>query len=850
MKRSILSLLTAIATCGAIYAAQTLNNPLGADGCYIVKWDCATNSFASANDFEADETFTFAIDITGTQWVSWLAADSNRRLATNFGTTSSGNGIVRDADRLYHIQGNIWGKTLKLSQLGAVNLTIGQQQAIYSNLFGFDMNGAWWLEPSDDIVGNSNCFFRTAPYTGTRTCPDFTTADYAGNPYTWINQGGYAVPCAVSSPCYSTNTGGGTTGGGTTGGGGGTTIDSTLVPGNQVYRFQADMFQRGYYNRPYERYEAEPGWCSTNGQFLAASDDQRNLQSEASHQQAVQLNQVGDYVEWVVNKPGDGLTVRFSLPDGPQGQGTDGNLNVFAGEEQVGTLYLNSYWAWQYCDGTYPDNNPRTGNVVIRMRFDENHVRLSRPVAAGETLRLVKADKDGTPFTIDFAELEPVPAKVTFDQLSGNKVQFDGNGDVGQFIRSHAGQVIYLPEGTWTTDIRITMDNNSFDGTQVIGAGMWYTQIYFNASSDNQWVYNMRGFECYASNLRFEGLYLNTVNNKRYYNNQDSKQVGKGFMGSYGNNSVIRNCWVEHFECGAWFTNNNNGSNLLVEHCRFRNNYADGTNCSSGMRGTTIRYCSYRNNGDDDMASWSTSSRCENITYEYCTAENNWRASSLGFFGGKNLTGHHLYIADALESGVRVNADFSGAGFAQDGAVNIHDVTIDHTGCTSGTKGQRGDFWGNYQPALSIGAGGNYDIRNVHLENITIRNSRTVALNLRAASNRKIYDTSLRNIHVDGGTTAYQTSTGNNVINTTYCHLTSANVNTHMVGCSAWTQAGDCQGNDNPEEARANQSLPTVQPTEIEEAPAPFEARKVVRDGQLLLITPLGTYTAQGQLIH
>lgn len=788
MKRIQAIIVTLFAVSSLSYAAQTLNNPIGADGCYIVKWDCANNRFASSNDFEVDETFTFAVDVTGTQWVEWLSANSARRLATNFGLTGTGNGIARDGDRLFHITGNIWGKTINIAQLAtaSVNKTIGQQQAVYSNLFGFDIDGGWWMEPSDDIVGNSDCFFRTATYTGKHTCPNFSTADYEGNPYNWINQAGYAVPCVVSEPCYSENQGGGQGGN-----------DPIIYPqdppleGSQVYTFDADKYQRGYYNRPYERYEAEPGLCTTNGNFLAASDNQRDLQSEASHQQAVQLTQVGDYVQWVVNKAGDGLTVRFSLPDSDNGQGTDGNLDIYAGTDKVGSLYLSSYWAWQYCDGTYPDNNPRTGNVVIRMRFDENHVRLSRKVEEGEVLKLVKADKSGTPYTIDFAELEPVPAKVTFESLSGDKVAYSGSGDVGQFIMDNQGKTIYLPEGTWTTDRRIYLRNA--DGTKVIGAGMWYTQIWFSASSDNGTTYSYRGFEADRSNLLVEGIYLNTSNNKRYYNNNSNNQVGKGFMGCWGNNSVIRNCWVEHFECGAWISNysGKSSSNLLIEHCRFRNNYADGTNCSHNIHGTTIRYCSYRNNGDDDMASWTTAMICSNITYAYCTAENNWRASSMGFFGGKDLTAHHLYIADGLESGLRVNADFNGAGFPTDGHVNIHDVTIEHCGCPSGTKGQTGDFWGSYQPALSVGAGNNHDINNVTLENIDVLHSRTIAVNVRAG-NKKVNNTRLVNIHVDGATTAFQCSNTNNVLNTTYCQLTSENVNNHMIGCAQWQQMTDC----------------------------------------------------------
>jgi len=320
------------------FAAQTLNNPIGKDGCYIVKWDCNTKSFASSNDFEADETFTFAVDITGTDWVNYLQGETGRGLCTNFSLSSDGaQNISRDGDRLYPIQGNIYGKTINIAQLATAWTTPakGAQTAIYSNLFGFNASkGEWWQNPSEDIIGNSDCFFKTAAYTGTHTCDAFYTNDYS-NIYNWINQKGYASPCVIDTPCYDE------------GGDDGDDDDDDEQPkpvdGSQVYPFPTDSQQRGYYNRPYERYEAEPNWCTTDGTFLNASDNQADLQSEASHQQAVQLITPNSYVSWVVNKAGDGLTIRFSLPDSNDGKGTKGNLKIYAGTDQVGTIELNSY---------------------------------------------------------------------------------------------------------------------------------------------------------------------------------------------------------------------------------------------------------------------------------------------------------------------------------------------------------------------------------------------------------------------------------------------------------------------------------------------------------------------------
>lgn len=824
MKRHLF-LVLAFFLCASIHAAQTLNNPIGPDGCYIVKWDCSTNRFASSNNFEADETFTFAVDITGTSWVSWLAENNNRGICTNFSLTSDGaQNIARDGDRLFHITGNIYGKTINIAQLATNWSTpaLGAKTAIYSNIFGFCTNPeGWWINPSDNVTGESDCFFRTAAYTGTRTCPAFYSNDYAGNIYTWINQKGYAAPCVMTP---------------------GPVPDPTpVIEGSHVYTFATDAQQRGYYNRPYERYEAEPNFCETNGTFLAASDDQADLQSEASHQQAVQLINPNSHVRWKVNQAGDGLTIRFSLPDNASGTGTTGDIDIYAGNDKVGTLTLNSYWAWQYTvnGGTYPTNTPATpgGGNVVRMRFDETHIRLSRPIASGEYLKIVKTDNNDTPYTIDFVELEPVPERVTFESLAGDKIQYDGVSDIRDFITANPGKIIYFPEGRWVSHRRLYLTNG--DNTQLIGAGMWYTEIYFDAASDNQTTFSYRGIEGTSNNLRIEGLYLNTVNNRRYYNNNSSNQVGKGFQNCFGSNSVIRHCWVEHFECGVWVSDysSKGSNNLLIEHCRFRNNYADGVNCSHGSNGHTIRYCSFRNNGDDDMASWSSGKLCSNVTYAYCTAENNWRASSLGFFGGKNHTAHHLFIADALESGVRINSDFDGNGFSQEGSFSLYDITIRHAGCINGTRGNRGDFWGGMQGALNIGSTGKYPIYNIHFNNFEINDSRCHAIFIKAASGKPLSNISLKNIAVNkAGYNGIYFAAANGTMS--YCNLSFTNVQREMntvPSALSWTQAADCQT-----------------PTEQTLTPATDreETHKFFREGKLYISVNGHTYDSIGRLIQ
>ena len=281
----------------------------------------------------------------------------------------------------------------------------------------------------------------------------------------------------------------------------------------------------------------------------------------------------------------------------------------------VDTITLNSYWAWQYIlksGSKYPDNMPDENTKFPRMRFDEIHLKLENDIPANATFRLEKADDNDVPYTIDFVELEEVPVPVTFEDIPDeNKVSYSADkGSLELFISQNAGKTIYIPEGKYDVASRIIING---DGTRIIGAGMWYTEIYFSASSDDRSTYNKRGIETYSNNVFLEGLYLNTINNKRYYNNDPAYQVGKGLMGSFGSNSLIRDLWIEHFECGGWIEGS---ENLTIQNCRFRNNYADGMNLSYGCENSVVEHSSFRNNGDDDMASWSRADRmCKIISF-------------------------------------------------------------------------------------------------------------------------------------------------------------------------------------------------------------------------------------------
>lgn len=512
----------------------------------------------------------------------------------------------------------------------------------------------------------------------------------------------------------------------------------------------ADELQRGYYDRPYLRYEAEPGECAGSNEFLLppVPYSQQPLQAEASNLTAARLSNKGDNVEWVCRRDADALTLRFSIPDGSKAP-----LSLLVDGQKIVEIQLDSHWSWQYIPVTsqskHPDKDP-SGNKFARMRFDEVAVLLPEIIRKGSTFALVKEADNDVAFTVDFVELEKAPAPVQFEDVAGDKILYQGDGSTLQsVIDSNPGKTIFIPAGAYTIPRRIMINA---DNTALVGAGMWHTSLYFSASSGSRRTYSARGFESYSNNITLEGFSVNSASNIRYYDNNESYGIGKGLQGSFGASSVVRDLRIEHFECGAWIGDYGGvaSDGLRVENCRFRNNYADGINLCSGTKNAVVTHCSFRNNGDDDMASWSTGNVTSNNEFSYCTAEHNWRASSLAFFGGKGNRAHHIHISDGMESGARITADFQGTGFDAGSTISLSDITIERCGTPAGAQGSLGDFWGNRQPSLLIQAGYWYDINNLEVRRVDIYDTRNQGIAITSNGGRRINGLELHDVLVSG----------------------------------------------------------------------------------------------------
>lgn len=203
--------LVAASLVSATMFAHTLNNPVGADGRYIVKYDCEAGAFAAANDMVVDETFVFAIDVTGTWLEEWLkgtpaAEGASRGIAINK-WTSQGD-VNGDTNRMKQLSGNIWGMTVNYAQIATSDfskaLMTDSVLYVYAQIFGFEYTAenpgaGWWMWDNQEVAptqaDGADCLFAFAPYVEGRTSDELYADDFTdGDIYGFVVTG-YAAPC-------------------------------------------------------------------------------------------------------------------------------------------------------------------------------------------------------------------------------------------------------------------------------------------------------------------------------------------------------------------------------------------------------------------------------------------------------------------------------------------------------------------------------------------------------------------------------------------------------------------------------------------------------------------------------
>lgn len=520
----------------------------------------------------------------------------------------------------------------------------------------------------------------------------------------------------------------------------------------------AQSSDRGATLMPYTRYEADVG-ALNNAQVLQTTNfDISTTASEASQQKFVNLPSAGSSVEFTVSTAGNGVTLRYTMPDSSDGKGLDGEVDVYINGQFDKTVAVTSRWAWQYFINKEPENHPLpfASTDYIAMRFDETHFLLNRTVNSGDKIRIQKKTNDSNAYGIDFIELESVPAAISKPAGYVSIADFggvpnDGNSDLTAFnsaltAAGNAGTGVYLPPGKWDFNNKVVLTTSNIG---IKGAGMWHTNINFSNPAQFS-----GGILARVNGVDVSDIYFSTANTQRMCRDMPCPIGGeymiyKAFMGTWGKNSRFTRVWAEHFEVGAWLGGYDAPypvdytDGLVISQARFRNNYADGINFSQGTMNSVVEQTNIRNSGDDGLAMWPSNSPAVpeevNNIFRFSTVEHVFRAGGVAIFGGKNHQVHNLLVRDCFGgSAIRFTTDFPGYTFSSEGKYLIHDVDIYNCGTSY-------DLWHQKRGAIEFNTPSG--VRNMQFDNIYIKNSQRHAVQLVGNSFTNIV---FNNITIDG----------------------------------------------------------------------------------------------------
>ena len=481
---------------------------------------------------------------------------------------------------------------------------------------------------------------------------------------------------------------------------------------------------------PYKRYDTEDALLGGNASIITSPDhSQDNIASQASNQSYIKLPQDGSYAEWTIDTPGNGITMRFTLPDTGDGRGQNGSLDVYVNNNKVKTVGLTSYYMWQYFPGGNPSDEP---GGAANFAFDEVHFLLETPLQNGDKIKIQSSGANGLEYGIDFLEIEEVGDPIPQPEGSYSVIDFGANPNneeddysaISECVsKANAeGKNVYFPPGTY----RINQIWRLYgENIKITGAGIWYTNIQF--TNDQPGTGGISGgsgggeLDGYCKNVEFCHMYINSNLRSRY----NQQAVYKCFMDVW-TNGYIHDIWEEHFECGFWIADYNGNMDysdgLKIVNCRIRNNLADGVNFCQGTSSSTVYNCSIRNNGDDGLAMWNDSNMSakdeSNNVFCYNTIEFIWRAGGIAIYGGNGHKIYNNYIRDThMSAGIHLNTIFSGHKFSNNTGIEFSNNVLIKTGSVKGS-------WSEEFGAIDLDG----DIHNITFNNTYVYNSQHDAI--------------------------------------------------------------------------------------------------------------------------
>lgn len=436
--------------------------------------------------------------------------------------------------------------------------------------------------------------------------------------------------------------------------------------------------------------EQEAENAVTNGALIGAGREAYTLEAEASGRKAVRLAP-GQYVEFTLPAATNALTVRYSIPDAPNGGGLTAPLSVKVGQQRA-TLEMTSEYAYLY--NQYPfTNDPDAGLLhpdwwvaecgcvpqatqpafepatpFRPMKFyDEERLLLPKTYKAGDKVRLTAPA--GVAWTvIDLIDTELVDKP--YVTLEASNVLVFGADPTGRrdsapaiekaiAFAKKSGLTVYIPPGTYRVDRHIEVDDVTIEG-----AGHWYTKISGSevalpqpapdgSTHTGVGFYGKDAAAGGSRNVHLRGFAIEGDVRERI----DTDQVNA--IGGAFHDSSFAGLHIQHTKVGMWF--DGPMSNVVVEDNIIVDQIADALNFHIGVTDSVARNNFVRNSGDDALAMWAESKGGTTLTnarnaFERNTVQTPTLANGIAIYGGTDNTVSGNLIADTIREGSALHA--------------------------------------------------------------------------------------------------------------------------------------------------------------------------------------------------
>jgi hypothetical protein len=466
----------------------------------------------------------------------------------------------------------------------------------------------------------------------------------------------------------------------------------------------------------------------------------------------VKLNANGQSVEFTASGDANSMIIRFCLPDGNEGKGSRSTLLVFVNNQLRKSLNISSEYTMLY--GKYPFTNEHEAGSP-RNYYDEvriNGLKLEK----GDLIKIQRSDKGGDDAEyciIDLIDLEAIeaPLLVPANSLSITDQKFTGfvtDGDYTEALRKcvaetvETGKIVWIPEGTYQISGDIVIPSNA----KIQGAGMWRSVLVGNENLYREADKRVR-LKGTGSNIHLADFAI--VGKLNYRSDQEPND---GIVGSFGENSIIRNIWIEHTKVGIWVENS---KSLAVENCRFRNTIADGINFCVGMRESTIRNCTARGTGDDCFAIWPATFMEQKYApgknlITHCTGQLPFLANGVAIYGGEsNRVSDCLFTDISAGSAILISTTFPTENTRKGINNNFSGVTVVEN-CDIKTSGGFDHEW-DWRAAVQICAD-RRTILGIELNNLKIEDSLSDGLSVVSKSingqSGELLNAEIRNVQI------------------------------------------------------------------------------------------------------